>query len=139
MSPTPLHLDEYRLGGAALLGILFGLYADFYAVWRQVARPRRWRSHLADAFFWLGVSGIGLPALFLLNGLALRFYVWLGLGLGYIGYLLLGAPLWRRLLRPLWRGMVRLLRWLGWPTRQLLRWVSRRLFPAVREGDSPSG
>lgn len=137
--PSPLYLDEYRLGGAVLLGIFLGLYTEAYAMWRAVARPRRWRSQAADGFFWLGMLLILLPALFLLNGLSLRFYVWLGLGLGYACYLLLGAPLWRRLLPPMLGLGVRLLRWVGRPGRALRRWILVRLARTSRAGDSPSG
>lgn len=106
-----------------LTGIAWGVYFDFYRAWVG----RRFQkisltSGLWDLFFWCGSTlllGTGLVAA---NWLELRFYVFVGLLLGYTFYAVLGRPL----MFPVYRGVLNCFAVIGYPWRRIKeQWVWR--------------
>jgi len=68
-------------------GNCVGLLFDCYRLCRQVWRPGYWGTSLGDIVFWLVVTVFTYFSLMLLTWGEVRFYVFLGMGLGFFIYL----------------------------------------------------
>jgi len=138
-----LWLDTQVLSVAVmfLTGAGLGLALDLAAVLagrlgappgRRVRRPRRRRagSGLWDVFVWLVAAPLVLGAIVVSNRGELRFYVFVGLGLGLCTYALLARRVWVWALAAargtLVRGAQEAARAAARPTRAAAGWVTHR-------------
>ena len=80
-------------------GNFVGLIFDCYRILRQIWRPGLWGTSLGDLFFWLLVTSLTYFFLMLLNWGEVRFYVFLGIGIGLMIYLKLFSLSVRRFLQ----------------------------------------
>lgn len=67
-------------------GFFIGVIFDCYRTIRQLWRPGLWGTSLGDLFFWLLVTATTYFYLMLISWGEVRFYVFLGMGMGLIIY-----------------------------------------------------
>ncbi|MTI95521.1 MAG: spore cortex biosynthesis protein YabQ [Firmicutes bacterium] len=89
----------------SLTGILLGLWLDFYRVLH--IKSTRWLRPVLDIMFWLVVTAFVIGALFLVNNLELRLYVFISLGLGLAIYLRLFSKWVMRFYQFLFRVLIK--------------------------------
>lgn len=70
-----------------LIGFLLGIFFDVYRVLRGIIRPRRIITHIGDLLFWIVSTGFIFLLLLFGNWGEIRLYVFIGVGLGALGYL----------------------------------------------------
>ncbi|NLO76543.1 MAG: hypothetical protein GX092_06720 [Clostridia bacterium] len=80
-------------------GNFVGLIFDCYRLFRQIWRLGFWGTSLGDLFFWLIVTFLTYLFLMLISWGEVRFYVFLGIGIGLIIYFKLFSPSVRWFLR----------------------------------------
>lgn len=76
----------YAFFMTVLAGVSVGLLFDFYRVFRSGMRPKRWVSVLCDLLYWTIVTPVVFLLLLIGNWAELRYYVFLGMGLGIFVY-----------------------------------------------------
>ena len=113
------------IGIGGLIGVLF----DLYRAWRYLARPNQVLTYLGDALVWLVLTPTAFYLLLLSNGGELRFYVFLGLVLGFGLHLRWMSRktvfFWRRMLYLVgrgWRLGVMVTLFPGWVGKKILPW-----------------
>ncbi|MDI6907270.1 MAG: spore cortex biosynthesis protein YabQ [Thermoanaerobacterales bacterium] len=135
---------------AIVIGAAAALFYDLYtAVWTGLRVPR-WGVGVGDILFWAVLTVLVFALLIVGNAGDVRWYILLGMALGYAGYRrLLGARgyrFWRRLLRGGGRacrlagrpfGM--LYGGLAWPGRRIVRRLFRRRRAAPPPEDDSAG
>ncbi|MBP3936490.1 MAG: spore cortex biosynthesis protein YabQ [Clostridia bacterium] len=88
-------------------GLLWGIYADLFAVWRQLFHSRKWVIFLQD--IWLMVSGavvfflLSLP----LSGGRMRWYLFVGTAVGWLAWRQTGGRYFVPLVCRFWRWIAR--------------------------------
>jgi len=80
-------------------GIFVGLIFDCYRTFRLFWRPGLWGTSLGDLFFWLLVTSLTYFFLMLISWGEVRFYVFLGIGIGFLLYLKLFSSSIRKFLQ----------------------------------------
>lgn len=97
-----------------LTGMVLGGFFDLYRVFRGMVKAREWMTYSGDLLFWVVATVLLLPLLYWSTWLELRFYVWVSLAAGLIGY----YAFFSRALILVW---IKLWRFCFWWPRQL-RW-----------------
>jgi spore cortex biosynthesis protein YabQ len=69
-----------------LAGLGVGLVFDMYRIFRNSIQPKNWMSILYDLIFWLVIIPLVFLMLLISNWGELRYYVFLGMGLGLFLY-----------------------------------------------------
>lgn len=78
----------YIFGWAIIYGIIVGVSYDFIRIMRRIIPHKRTLINLEDLFFWILTSIIVFQYIFTFNNGNIRFYIFLGLGIGCIIYYL---------------------------------------------------
>lgn len=73
-------------GAGIVCGIIGGLGADGYRVWRSAVRIGRTAAVTADCLCWCVLAAVVAALLFYLNGGEMRSYFFAAMLIGYIGY-----------------------------------------------------
>lgn len=68
-------------------GSFIGIIFDIYRSLRQFWRPGKWGTSLGDLVFWLIITLMTYFVLLLVSWGEVRFYVFLGMGIGLVIYL----------------------------------------------------
>lgn len=79
----------YAFALTILAGVSFGFVFDIYRVVRGIIKPGPINTSLMDLVFWLIVTPVTITYILLANWGELRFYVFIGLGLGVGFYAIL--------------------------------------------------
>lgn len=74
-----LHAQLVSFLTALAIGLLLGLFFDFYRVLRGVFRPRAALTFLCDGVYWLFALALTFVALLMSDWAQLRFYTFLGM------------------------------------------------------------
>ena len=75
-------------------GMLLGIVYDLYRAFRMIIKPGRWFVAILDLSFWVLAVFISFSMLFKINGGEIRFYTFIGLGMGWALYsLIIGGML----------------------------------------------
>jgi len=131
---TELSQQFLAFGLTIALGILMGVFFDFYRVLNRLLHPPRLVIQVGDLLFWLVLTGVVFTILFLGNWGEVRAYVFLGLALGLVIYFKWFSRLFIRLFNRVLRLVGRVLRFVGqivgWPIRRLA-WLARLMIIPV--------
>lgn len=81
--PQEIRAFLIMVGAGFIIGLLYDIYR-----WVWLAKhPRSWHKDLGDLIFSLFASTIAITLLFYSNWGQLRFYIFIGMGLGIILYI----------------------------------------------------
>lgn len=96
-----------------LTGMILGGFFDLYRVFRSTIKVNRLIDYLGDLLFWICSLILLGPLIYWSTWLELRFYVWLGLGVGLAFYLTVFSPVLIRFYLRFWKAIT-------WLPRQLI-------------------
>lgn len=122
MGPT------YTFAIMAVEGFVIGLIYDIYRVFRWTFKPSKWMIAVLDLLFWIAAALGCFYTLFETNYAEIRFYVFLGLGVGWIFYLLTASRYVIAVLNSLFSFLAGIFKNLG----HLVGWPFRFVFNITR-------
>ena len=73
----------------ALIGCIIGLLFDFFRILRKNFQTPNFITQIEDIFFWIFTGLIVLYSIFIFNNGEIRFFIFLGIFLGIMMYMLL--------------------------------------------------
>ncbi len=131
MQEIPVALQGYYFAITLALGAVVGVLFDFYRTCRYFRRPRRSWGFFFDLLFFLVVTLVVYTGLLLANWGEVRIYVFVGLTLGFLLYLLVFSRSFLRLFRFLLRCLFRVLEGVGRIVRSVaIFFAGRAMIPA---------
>lgn len=83
---TPVDDQIFAFLMTVLLGVLTGLTFDFYAILRKYIKPGKVCTALGDFLVWVILTTVAFAILLYANWGEVRFYVFIGIGIGVLFY-----------------------------------------------------
>ena len=123
MQDTFVSAQLVTMGLTVALGFFMGICFELFNVLRYFMHVSRPLQFVLDLCFWLCMTVFTFAVLLFNNWLEIRAYVFFGLGVGVILYLIILRRLWRRLLIFVIEKLLFLGRWLMQP----FFWLAARL------------
>ncbi len=90
------------------LGLAIGLVFDIYQVLRQIIKPAKLMVHFTDLAIWLLISAAVFVVLLFTNWGEVRFYIFIGIGLGLVFYYRLISVVFKRYFKALIEKLIKL-------------------------------
>lgn len=115
MQDTFVSAQLVTMGLTVALGFFMGICFELFNVLRYFMHVSRPLQFVLDLCFWLCMTVFTFAVLLFNNWLEIRAYVFFGLGVGVILYLIILRRLWRRLLIFVIEKLLFLGRWLMQP------------------------
>lgn len=88
----PINAQVYSFLGTIIIGLVLGLFFDFYRVFRAIVKPKRILTYLGDFLFGILATIIVFLLLLYSNWGEFRLYVFIGMTLGLLLYFGLLSP-----------------------------------------------
>ena len=99
-------IELFYLGTAT--GMVLSMFFDLFRAFRKIIKHGEWAVALEDMLFWLAASGSLFFLIQVFNKGILRFYIFLGCGLGAICYYLTIT----RLIFPVFLIVFKMMKWI---------------------------
>ena len=107
-------------------GMLLGIVYDLYRAFRMIIKPGRWFVAILDLSFWVLAVFISFSMLFKINGGEIRFYTFIGLGMGWGLYSLIVGGMLVKLLVKVYEILVNIILWPFRTVSRGIKWLAKK-------------
>lgn len=108
-------------------GIIIGFLYDIYRMMRRITKPDYWVTGILDLSFWIIIAALSFITLFYVNDGEVRFYTYVGLGIGWVLYIFAFSTWVMKGMQWLYDGLLKIFRIftkvLAWPVGFLINLI----------------
>lgn len=110
-------------------GVVIGLFFDIYRMVRRIFRPGKFITGIMDLIFWVIIALFSFFILFYINDGQVRFYSFLGIGLGWGLYILSISQFIMWIFDLIYKWVSKLLAWIF----KIIKWPFVKIFQGINK------